>query len=64
MRVLCIVSTLSYLTVFEPAQSDALALLFLNAHGYGIFVWQLFFGFHLAVLGYYFHFSPGLRSKG
>src|SRR5215216_5114976 len=49
---LLLLSGAGYLTVFEPAQSDALALVFLNAHGYGIFVWQLFFGFHLAVLGY------------
>jgi hypothetical protein len=49
---LMLLSGAGYLTVFEPAQSDALALVFLNAHGYGIFVWQLFFGFHLAVLGY------------
>src|SRR5215218_1471718 len=49
---LLLLSGAGYLTVFEPAQSDALALLFLNAHGYGIFIWQLFFGFHLAVLGY------------
>jgi hypothetical protein len=27
-------------------------MIFLNAHGYGIFIWQMFFGFHLAVLGY------------
>jgi hypothetical protein len=40
------------LTVFEPDQLDALVLLFLNAHGYGVFIWQLFFGFHLFVLGY------------
>src|SRR5215211_5767848 len=49
---LLLLSGAGYLTVFEPAQSDALALVFLNAHGYGIFVWQLFFGFHLTVLGY------------
>src|SRR5215217_6623784 len=49
---LMLLSGAGYLTVFEPAQSDALALVFLNAHGYGIFIWQLFFGFHLAVLGY------------
>ncbi len=40
------------LTGFEPAQSDALALLFLNAHQEAVYIWQLFFGFHLAVLGY------------
>jgi Domain of unknown function (DUF4386) len=49
---LLLLSGAGYLTVFEPAQSDALALIFLDAHGYGIFVWQMFFGFHLAVLGY------------
>src|SRR5829696_8956193 len=49
---LLLLSGAGYLTVFEPAQSDALALLFLNAHGYGIFIWQLFFGLHLFVLGY------------
>jgi len=47
-----LLSGAGYLTVFEPAQSDALVLLFLNAHQYGVYIWQLFFGFHLAVLGY------------
>jgi Domain of unknown function (DUF4386) len=47
-----LVSGAGYLTVFEPAQSDALALLFLNAHQDVVYIWQLFFGFHLAVLGY------------
>ena len=50
--VLLLVSGAGYLTVFEPAQSDALTLLFLNAHQYGVYIWQLAFGFHLAVLGY------------
>jgi hypothetical protein len=49
---LLLVSGAGYLTVFEPAQSDALALLFLNAHEGAVYIWQLFFGFHLAVLGY------------
>ena len=49
---LLLLSGAGYLTVFEPAQLDALVLLFLNAHGYGVFIWQLFFGFHLFVLGY------------
>ena len=47
-----LLSGAGYLRVFEPDQSDTLALVFLNAHGYGIFVWQLFFGFHLFMLGY------------
>jgi Domain of unknown function (DUF4386) len=49
---LLLLSGAGYLTAFEPAQSDALALVFLNAHGYGVFIWQLFFGLHLFVLGY------------
>ena len=49
---LLLLSGAGYLTVFEPAQSDALALVFLNAHQDAVYIWQLFFGFHLAVLGY------------
>lgn len=39
-----------YLTVFEPEQIQALVLLFLNAHGYGVNVWTVFFAFHCCVL--------------
>ena len=49
---LLLLSGAGYLSVFEPAQSDALALLFLNAHEGAVYIWQLFFGFHLLVLGY------------
>jgi hypothetical protein len=50
---LLLLSGASYLTaVFEPAQSDALALLSLNAHGNGVYIWQMFFGLNLFVLGY------------
>src|SRR5215212_8449555 len=49
---LLLLSGAGYLTAFKPDQLDALALLSLNAHQYGIFVWQMFFGFHLVVLGY------------
>lgn len=49
---LLLLSGAGYLTVFEPDQVDALALLFLNAHGYGAYIWQLFLGLHLFVLGY------------
>jgi hypothetical protein len=49
---LLLVSGAGYLTVFGPDQSDALALLFLNAHQDAVYIWQLFFGLHLAVLGY------------
>jgi hypothetical protein len=49
---LLLLSGAAYLTVFGPAQLDALALLSLNAHQYGVYIWEAFFGFHLAVLGY------------
>jgi hypothetical protein len=49
---LLLVSGAGYLTVFEPDQLHALVLLFLNAHGYGILISQLFFGLHCFVLGY------------
>ena len=41
-----------YLTVFEPEQLHALALLLLTAHGYGYLIGGIFFGLHLLVLGY------------
>jgi hypothetical protein len=49
---LLLLSGAGYLTVFEPDQLDALALLFLNANEYGVYIWELFFGLHLLVLGY------------
>ena len=49
---LLLLSGAGYLTVFEPDQVDALVLLFLNAHQYGDYIWQVFFGLHLFVLGY------------
>lgn len=41
-----------YLAVLGEEQLQATALLLIEAHGYGIYVWDMFFGFHLAVLGY------------
>ena len=49
---LLLLSGAAYLTVFGPAQLDALALLSLNAHQYGVYIWEAFFGLDLAVLGY------------
>src|SRR5215217_5654945 len=49
---LLLLSGAGYLTLFEPDQVDALVLLFLNAHQYGDYIWQVFFGLHLFVLGY------------
>lgn len=37
---------------FEPAQLDALALLLLEAHGYGYLIGGAFFGVHCALLGW------------
>jgi hypothetical protein len=42
----------------NPADSQAFAQIFFEAHGLGIFVWQLFFGAHLLALGWII-----LRSK-
>ena len=41
-----------YLGIFAPEQLQATALIFIEAHGYGVYVWDMFFGCHLAVLGY------------
>jgi hypothetical protein len=49
---LLLLSGAGYLTAFKPAQLNALALLSLNAHQYGVYIWQLFFGLSLFVLGY------------
>jgi len=49
---LLLLSGAGYLTVFEPDQLDALALLFLNAHQYVVYIWEIFLGLHLFVLSY------------
>lgn len=49
---LLLLSGSSYLNAFESDQLHALALLFLETHQYGVYIWGLFFGFHLLVLGY------------
>ena len=41
-----------YLNTFEIEQLESLSLLFLEAHKFGEYIWQLFFGLHLIVLGY------------
>ena len=42
----------TYLTVFDPGQLHALALLALEAHSFGYLIGLVFFGFHCLVLGY------------
>jgi hypothetical protein len=49
---LLLLSDAGYLDVFETEQLHAMALLFLETHQYGVYIWGLFFGFHLVVLGY------------
>jgi hypothetical protein len=49
---LLLLSGAEYLNVFAPDQIYALVMLFLQAYNYGDFIWQLFFGLHLFVLGY------------
>jgi hypothetical protein len=49
---LLLLSGASYLTVFEPDQLQALAMLFLDAHQSVVVIWGLSFGLHLFVLGY------------
>ncbi len=50
--VLLLLSGAGYLAAFEPEQLHALALLFLEVHEYGAYVWQVFFGLHCLLLGY------------
>lgn len=52
MVVLVLVSGAGYLSALLPAQLQALVLLFLDAHKYGVLLWGLFFGLHLLVSGY------------
>lgn len=40
------------LGAFEIDQLQSLALVFLDAHEYGVYIWGLFFGLHLVALGY------------
>lgn len=42
----------SYLSAFDPEQTNALVLLFMDINAFVIFIWGLLFGFHLLLLGY------------
>jgi hypothetical protein len=50
--VLLLVSGAAYLTVFVPAQLNALVMLFLNAYSYGYTIGIVFFTLHTLILGY------------
>ena len=41
-----------HLHAFAPEQLRAMALVLIEAHQYGIYVWDIFFGVHLGLLGY------------
>lgn len=41
-----------YMAAFEPAQLNALVMLFLDVNAFVIIIWGLVFGFHLMLLGY------------
>jgi hypothetical protein len=47
-----LLTSAEYTAAFEKGQLQALALVFLNAQGYGYALGMVFFGLHLAVLGY------------
>lgn len=49
---LMLLSGAGYMDVFDVQQRQALALLFLDVHQFGVYVWGLFFGIHLSLLGY------------
>jgi len=50
--ILALVGGAGYLAVFQPNEANALIMLFLDGHQYGVYVWQLFFGLHCLLLGY------------
>jgi hypothetical protein len=52
LMVLQLLSGAEYLNAFQPEQLKALAMLFLNAYGYGSLIWGLFFSLHLIIIGY------------
>ncbi len=54
---LSLVGGAGYLAAIEPAQREALTLLFMEANGFMIHVWGLFFGLHLAILAWLVHRS-------
>jgi hypothetical protein len=55
--VLLVLSGAGYLSVFDLAQLDALAMLFVEAHGQVVFIWEAVFALHCFVLGYLIYTS-------
>lgn len=57
---LLLVGDAGFLTAFQPAQLDALVLLFLNAHETVVLIWGFAFGLHLLLSGYLIYKSSYL----
>ncbi|MFT5386192.1 MAG: hypothetical protein ACI8X3_001803 [Saprospiraceae bacterium] len=57
-----LMSGADYLSAFEPDQLQTLAMLFLDAHQDGVYIWGLFFALHLIALGYLI-FKSGFFPK-
>jgi hypothetical protein len=49
---LLLLSGADYIKVIAPDQLHALAMFYLQAYNFGDFIWQIFFGLHLFILGY------------
>jgi hypothetical protein len=54
---LSLVSGAAYLSAFQADQLDALTQLFMDVDAFMVLVWGLFFGLHLAILGWLVHRS-------
>lgn len=54
---LTLLSGAGYLAAFDDEQLEALAMVFVDMNEFLVMVWGLFFGFHLAMLGYLVHRS-------
>ena len=57
LAVLLVLSGAGYLSVFERAQLEAFAMLFVEAHGQVVFIWEAFFALHCFVFGYLIYTS-------
>lgn len=49
---LILLSGASYLEAFDAAEIQALVMVFIEVEAYGMVMWQMFFGLHLAVMAY------------
>jgi len=51
IAVLKLLGGTGFLSVFDKAQQDALAMVFVGVHGYGVIIAQIFWGLWLAPFG-------------